>query len=1045
VVDAAINAWTSIVTNFNQPGGGNNINVNISMQARGYGGVTSITNFNNGWPTAANIAFGTGNDQGASYFLDPTPNESSEFQGSIVNAYSGLAQVGSPANGKLDLYTVALHELCHALGFDAGTRLQTTGYATNTGVLDTPGQPALGYLWVFHGPSITHLTTSDNDGTSDAGGPEHTAYTNQTVTWQGQTLQGAEDLMNGGLGGSERRLIPAYVALMLHDAYNYTVAPVWSFPTIYITYNQTTQNVLIRGSSGPNADAITIEPIFVGTGTLIVATIAVGNPVPGTDPNPSYFSQSFWAGSVSSTTVDTTAGADTVNIEDLFALAPIAPVTVTLGTGTDTVNIQNLPPNPCPVTVNLGSGTDTVNIQSSYAPVAVKGGTGSDAVNVQSVSAPLSINGGTGKDTIKVGSQAPNLNGTLAGITAPITVTNTSVFSTLSVDDSGDNTAQTGTVSGTSITGLGLGAAGVINYTGSQLASLAIQESSGGATVAVTGTSTATTLWDNGSGIVNIGNAGSLANILGPITVENEVSTDTVNINDQNDTTVQNKAILSTVIVKGSTLGRLSGLVGIAPISWDYPDTQQVNLNTGQAGITLSVLGTGVPTFINGNTLGTNTLVGANLETTWNVTGANQGDFSNANASATFAGIQNLIGGNNGDDFIFSDGATLSGTINGGGGSDGLSLAAYTADLTVNITGGDLGSVPGVVGAFLNISGVSTGSGNDSFVFSNGASITSIDGGTGINTLDASAYTSSRTVYVYGTNSGMVSGIVFEFAEIQNVTTGSGNDTFVFDNGASLAGTIDGGTGMNTLDALPGTAGLTFAIKSANGGSVAGLVGIFTHVQNLLGAGAGGNVFAISPAGSISGELDGGFGGNNWLDYNAWKTPMSVNLATGTAAAVTGGVSNIQNVRGGQGGDTLTGNSLGNILIGGTGNDVIQGGSGRSILIGGAEADQVTGGSADDIVIGGIVTYANQGNFAALEAILAEWQSTDSYLTRINKIKNLGVGPANQYKLVWGSTVLDDAAPDTLTGGAGTDWFFAKLANGVVDTITDLTAGEHVD
>src|SRR5262249_38176127 len=146
---------------FNQPGGGNNINVNISMQSGGYGGVTSITSDNNGWPTAAKIAFGDGNDQGKSYFFHPNPHESSQFQGTIVNAFSGFAQPGSPADGKIDLYTIAEHELCHALGFVAGTRLQTTGYATNTGVLDTPGQPALGYLWVFHGPSITHLTTSD--------------------------------------------------------------------------------------------------------------------------------------------------------------------------------------------------------------------------------------------------------------------------------------------------------------------------------------------------------------------------------------------------------------------------------------------------------------------------------------------------------------------------------------------------------------------------------------------------------------------------------------------------------------------------------------------------------------------------------------------------------------------------------------------------------------------------------------------------------------------------------------------------------------------
>ena len=105
-------------------------------------------------------------------------------------------------------------------------------------------------------------------------------------------------------------------------------------------------------------------------------------------------------------------------------------------------------------------------------------------------------------------------------------------------------------------------------------------------------------------------------------------------------------------------------------------------------------------------------------------------------------------------------------------------------------------------------------------------------------------------------------------------------------------------------------------------------------------------------------------------------------------------------------------------------------------------------GSAISPIIAGSAPYATHGNWDALAAIFAEWQSADPYLTRINQIKNVGVGPANQYKLVWGNTVADnDLAPATLTGGGGTDWFFAKVANGgVLDTITDLNAAvEHVD
>src|SRR5262249_53333797 len=161
-------------------------------------------------------------------------------------------------------------------------------------------------------------------------------------------------------------------------------------------------------------------------------------------------------------------------------------------------------------------------------------------------------------------------------------------------------------------------------------------------TVNVLGTGVPTNLFNNGPATINVGSGNRLNGITGALTLENEPDFDTVNISDQNDPVFQNMPTLSTVVVKGSTLVRLSGLAGVAPISWDYPDTAMVTINTGVAGATVTVLGTGVPTFLNGNPLGTNTLVGGNLQTAWQVTGANAGNFSNALASATFTGFQNL-------------------------------------------------------------------------------------------------------------------------------------------------------------------------------------------------------------------------------------------------------------------------------------------------------------------------------------------------------------------------------------------------------------------
>jgi hypothetical protein len=94
--------------------------------------------------------------------------------------------------------------------------------------------------------------------------------------------------------------------------------------------------------------------------------------------------------------------------------------------------------------------------------------------------------------------------------------------------------------------------------------------------------------------------------------------------------------------------------------------------------------------------------------------------------------------------------------------------------------------------------------------------------------------------------------------------------------------------------------------------------------------------------------------------------------------------------------------------------------------------DRGIGGSAGDIVIISYTDYdsSSDAHDQAPGAILAEWQSTDPYLTRRSKIP---AGVAGGYKFVFGTTVRDDGNASTLTGGAGTDWSF-KAAN---DTITD--------
>src|SRR5204862_2177533 len=61
----------------------------------------------------------------------------------------------------------------------------------------------------------------------------------------------------------------------------------------------------------------------------------------------------------------------------------------------------------------------------------------------------------------------------------------------------------------------------------------------------------------------------------------------------------------------------------------------------------------------------------------------------------------------------------------------------------------------------------------------------------------------------------------------------------------------------------------------------------------------------------------------------------------------------VENIRGGGGDDTLTGNGVANIIWGGAGNDIIRGGSGNDTIYGQGGADDIDGQAGDDYIVGG--------------------------------------------------------------------------------------------
>jgi RHS repeat-associated protein len=145
---------------------------------------------------------------------------------------------------------------------------------------------------------------------------------------------------------------------------------------------------------------------------------------------------------------------------------------------------------------------------------------------------------------------------------------------------------------------------------------------------------------------------------------------------------------------------------------------------------------------------------------------------------------------------------------------------------------------------------------------------------------------------------------------------------------------------------------------------------------------------------------------------------------------------------GGAGNDVLRAGAGGGVLLGGTGNDALIGGAGRSVLIGGVGQDALWAGSGGDILIAGYTAFDN--NAAALLALLAEWQRTDeTYSQRLDHLRH--GGGLNGTTTLTRATVHDDLFIDTLTGGAGTDWFWLKLPPGVVDRLRNREPGEAVN
>jgi hypothetical protein len=263
--------------------------------------------------------------------------------------------------------------------------------------------------------------------------------------------------------------------------------------------------------------------------------------------------------------------------------------------------------------------------------------------------------------------------------------------------------------------------------------------------------------------------------------------------------------------------------------------TNMQSLVGGTAVDSFALIGTGHVTALDGGSGAVNTLTGNNLANAWAITGPNSGTLTDANGTNAFSNIQSLVGNAAADSFVLSGTGHICCSINGGGGTNTL-------------TGNNLASTWSFTGA--NAGTLTDSNGSNAFV-----NIQNIVGGTAIDALDLTA----------------APGATFNL----NTNTASFGPAGTFSSIEQINGTNANITGSN--------AGVTYNLSGAGTGTAGGIG--YSGITNIT-AGSGADTF--QGGGSISGNLDAGGG----------TTTISGTYSTGgsqqyTGAVTIGGVTSI--------------------------------------------------------------------------------------------------------------------------------------------------------
>ena len=390
------------------------------------------------------------------WFVDPTPRDSLEFTGLIANAFSGFAQVGSPAVGQTDLYSLVAHEVgIHLLGIaqdedflwedrweDGHPSLSLTGLLdASVALLGPPGAgtgaSVPGTLWRYDGGGVEALFSTNNGCTGvnsvDSAFPLHVAMpanANQ-FTSNGTTYFGVRDIGNPCLTAGLRTVPSLLLSRTLAEVYGYSIIPHDSFPTFY-SHLDAAGNLLIRGGSigegfytptGQSNDTFHLQQV----GDNLKVEVDIGIDVPGTGVGS--FTSTFPLSSINSITIlghDGTAspGPDgddvvTLNLSDGNWI-PNGGINVDGGTGTNSLHFigqsKYLIDGNSITVGNDASGVGYTNMSELIVSMDVSNANNSAVVaNTPPSLQSLRIFGGQGIDRFEVESLHQQTSAVLTG------------------------------------------------------------------------------------------------------------------------------------------------------------------------------------------------------------------------------------------------------------------------------------------------------------------------------------------------------------------------------------------------------------------------------------------------------------------------------------------------------------------------------------------------------------------------------------------------------------------------------------------------------